>query len=687
MLNAGRLPITEFIVGNELRLSRRQLTAWLDQTTGTQRTQPPTRSSDSAHSTATNSTYDLHRRQITSRRKGWGSFGCGAGWLTVDMTAAAGLIFVNGSVVTVDPDSSVAEALAVGQGVILAVGSRAEVEALAGPATRVVDLAGGCVLPGINDSHIHAVSLGYMTPPMSLDVAFPTVRSIADVVESVRLAAASKAPGEWILGSGWDLGFLQECLDDQTRRPTRQDLDAVAPHNPVFLQDFSYHAGWVNTAALRLADIDPEGDHAHDETVPSDAAGQPTGVLYERAQRMVLDQVPPMTDEQRRRAILIAQGHLNALGVTSITDPALGLADPVAAMGAGGLDAYRSLHASGELTMRVNALRFPSGMAPSYEEFATNLALEENQPTTDPRRFQVVGTKIFADGIPPNKSAWMYDEYVGGGLGALTVAGETDDERVINLNKMIALAHDAGHQIGVHVTGDRSADVVIDAFVEAVTANPRPDPRHYVIHADFLTPRAIATCAEYGFGASMNPAIKWMIADFATEIVGPERSAYEWPYRDAIDAGVKVASASDAPVTFPDWRQGLSTMLLRESKATGTVSGPEQCITLMEALRTYTINAAWQDRAEDWKGSLEVGKVADLCVLGGDLLTMDAHDMPTVPVLMTVLDGAVIFESDGSTESSTTLAGGPVAGHYGPSTRLAILPAVCGCEYDSLDLR
>jgi predicted amidohydrolase YtcJ len=128
-------------------------------------------------------------------------------------------------------------------------------------------------------------------------------------------------------------------------------------------------------------------------------------------------------------------------------------------------------------------------------------------------------------------------------------------------------------------------------------------------------------------------------------------------------------------------------MLLRESKATGTVSGPEQCITLMEALRTYTINAAWQDRAEDWKGSLEVGKVADLCVLGGDLLTMDAHDMPTVPVLMTVLDGAVIFESDGSAESSTALAAGPVAGHYGPSTRLAFLPGVCGCGYDSLDLR
>ena len=454
-----------------------------------------------------------------------------------EMGAEADLVFVNGSVLTMDGASSIAEALAVRGSEIVAVGSRDEVEALVGPQTRVVDLEGGTLLPGINDSHIHAIGLGYMLPPMSIDVAFPAVRSIADVVAAVGAAAASKAPGEWIVGSGWDLGYLAECLADPERQPTRQDLDEVSPENPVFLQDFSYHTGWVNTAALRLADISLDNDYTDDDLVSADTEGKPTGVLYEKRQADVAALIPAMTHESRRQSIANAQRELNALGVTSITDPALGTADATGPMGAGGMDAYRSMLADGLLTLRVNALRLPTGMSPDPEQFASGLPQEADQPTSDPRRFNVPGVKIFADGIPPNKTAWMYEEYNGGGTGSLTVIGDTDDDKVAGLRRMIRLAHDAGYQVGVHVTGDRGADTVVAAFEAAMQINPREDARHYVIHADFLSPWALEVCARLGIGANMNPAIKWTISDFHDDLLGPERSAAEWPYRSALDAG------------------------------------------------------------------------------------------------------------------------------------------------------
>lgn len=599
----------------------------------------------------------------------------------------AELVFLNGTVVTVDPDDRIVEALAVRDGTIVAVGGRDEIEAFIGEGTRVVDLAGGTLLPGINDSHIHAISLGYMTPPLNLDVAYPTVTSIADIVDMVRDAVAERSPGDWIVGQGWDPGYLAECSADPERGLTRHDLDAVATDNPVVLIDFSYHTAWVNTVVLNLLGIDPDGDHTHDEAIVTDADGHATGVLFERWQREALELVPPITAEQRELATRLVGTQLTSLGITSITDPAIGPADPVGPMGTDGLDVYRRLVESGELALRVNVLRFLTGMSPSLEEFRTNLDRLDEVDTFDPRKFAVVGVKIFADGIPPNKTAWMYDEYVGGGTGSLTVQADTDDERVAHLREMVRLGHDRGYQVGVHVTGDRSADEVIKALAAACDENPRPDPRHYLIHADFVTPWGISTAARYGFGVNMNPTIKWTIAHLVSDFIGDERGAYEWPYRDAIDGGVRTMSSSDGPVTLPDWRQGVATMILREAKADGTVSGPEQRIGLLEAIRTYTINAAWQDRAETWKGSLEVGKVADLCVLGGDLLGADPHDIPSMPVRMTVFDGRIVHEADGDTDAALTApAQGPVGGHYGPSTRIVMRPHGCGCGYDRLVL-
>src|SRR6476661_4890250 len=168
----------------------------------------------------------------------------------------ADAVYTRGKVFTVDEDFTIATALAVRDGLVQAVGSDTEIETLIGPDTVVTDLGGKTILPGINDSHLHAIAYGLDTPPLSLDVSFPTVRSIADVRELVREAASAAEDGAWIIGTGWDDGYLDECLTEDGRTPTRWDLDEVSPNNPVFLQDFSRHTSWVNSAALALAGVD-----------------------------------------------------------------------------------------------------------------------------------------------------------------------------------------------------------------------------------------------------------------------------------------------------------------------------------------------------------------------------------------------------------------------------------------------
>ncbi|MFE0804088.1 amidohydrolase [Streptomyces sp. NPDC058812] len=566
------------------------------------------------------------------------------------MDTYADLVFLGGRVVTVDAEFSVASALAVTGGTISAVGGRDDVAPLVGPGTRVIDLRGATLLPGINDSHLHGCAFGMATPPLSVDLGHPAVSSLADVAEAVRVAVGRAPGGRWITGHGWDTGYLQECVSDPSRLPSRYDLDDVSPDHPVVLYSFSGHATWVNAKALELIGIDRHTVAPPGGAIVVDETGEPTGLLHEGAQALVQNALPPLSRQERTDAIRSTLATLARLGVTSYTEPGLGPGgDGImrGALGAQTLDVYRRLLADGELTARVGVLLLPTGMAGTAEEFTrvlTTLGASGESGDTDPRRLAVHGVKVFADGVVPNKTAWMNEPYVGGGCGSLCVGGENDTERTAGIDTMIRRAHTAGYQLGVHVTGDRAVDTVTDAFAAAVAEYPRPDARHYVIHGDFLTAHSMKVLAAHGFGVNMNPTIKWTVADMEEEFVGAERAAYAWPYRDAIDAGVRVASGSDAPVTFPDWRQGVATMVLRESKATGRVSGPEQRIGLAEAIRTYTIDAAWQDFADDWKGSLEPGKVADLCVLDGDLLGADPHDIPEMPVVFTVVEGRVVHD-------------------------------------------
>jgi hypothetical protein len=562
----------------------------------------------------------------------------------------ADLALINGKVITVDRRFSIAQAIAIKGDRIAAVGQNSEVEPFIGEDTLVTDLQGKPVLPGINDAHTHTALFGGTRPPLALDLAYPAVKSIKDCAEAVGEKVKTLAPGEWVRGIGWDEGFLEECTKDRQRHPTRWDLDPVSPHNPVCLSEFSVHTLWLNSKALELAGITEETQvPPGGEIVKDPKTGLVTGILRElAAQGLVMKVVPPWTKAQKRQAILAAVAELNALGITSITEGALGSGGT--GYQGGLLDAecisiYNDLSNEGALNVRVGILYlFGEYGANSLKDFQQILPQIGIHSGFGNERLRIGGIKIFADGIPPSKTAWMREEYVGGGFGSLVLPGATDEERIAELHDMIWYAHHNGFQVGVHVTGDRAAQAAIGGFVKAEKKEPK-GLRHYFIHADFVSAEDAKRAADHDIGCSVQPGLSWTVADFMLDIVGENRVARQWPYRTLLDAGVHVSGSSDLPCTYPSWLQAIQSAVLRESMATGTVRGPEERITREEAIRMYTWEGAWQDHMEQVKGSLEVGKLADLCILDRDLLTVDAHAIGEIRNLATVLGGKIVYNA------------------------------------------
>jgi predicted amidohydrolase YtcJ len=484
------------------------------------------------------------------------------------------------------------------------------------------------VLPGANDSHLHALLWGFSRPPFTLEVSYPAVRSIADVVGRVREAAAARPPGRWIQGSGWDQRYFSEG-----RAPTRHDLDRAAPQHPVLLNEFSFHAVWANSRALELAGVTRETVPPPGGVIVKDAEGEPTGVLFEAAAGLVRRAVPPYSAAERGRALDGATALMASNGITSFTEPGID---------AETLALYAERAGAGRLTARLTALLRGGSTAAALR---ATLGAFRPPPGADPRWVRVAGIKLLADGIPTNnKTAWLHQPYQDGGNGVLLVGEGGDDQRVAELEAMVALAHEAGWQIGTHATGDRAIDAVVEAYARALAGRPDPDRRHYLIHADLVSPGTLRRMAALGIGANFNAAIKYLIADGQVGSIGPVRAAYEWPYRTALDAGVIVATGSDAPVTDGNWRQGLATCVARKGKQSGAVSGPDQRINLDQAIWSHTAAGAWQDHAERWKGTLTPGMAADLVVLDGAIDRVDPDGIGGMTVDQTVVNGAVVFQ-------------------------------------------
>jgi predicted amidohydrolase YtcJ len=571
----------------------------------------------------------------------------------------ADLVFLNGKVITVDPQFRIMEAIAIKDGRIAAVGTTREMHSFVGSGTRVLDLRGKPVLPGINEAHMHVPFFGASRPPLSLDLTYPAVQSIPDMVEALRSKAARTPPGEWIRGFGWDQSSLLECRNDPSRLPRKFDLDPVSPEHPVAFTDFSCHTLLVNSKALELAGVTKETpDPESGEMERDPQTGEPTGILKEpKAQELVSRHVPLLTRDEKKQAVITALEHLNANGVTSFTDAAIGPGGEAylyGVMSGEFVDIYRELLEDGKLTARASILLLYGDYgALTLEDIKRNIESFQVPKGVDGDWLRFPGVKLFADGIPLTYTSWMNEDYIGGdfGHGRSVIPGNTDQEQRDNLISMIRYIHSKGYQIGLHATGDRAIDAAVDGFAAAIEETPAGDPRHYIIHGDFISRDKAEMLKRLNCGIAMQPFISAMIADFEPHVVGEERAAYEWPTRTVLNAGTNLTSSSDAPVTYPNWRLGVQSAILREGLVSGKVSGPEECITVEEAIRTYTINGAWQDHMETVKGSIETGKLADLCIIGEDILTVDPHEIGGIPVLMTIAGGNIVYDaSEGAFE-------------------------------------
>ncbi|HET6711053.1 amidohydrolase [Amycolatopsis sp.] len=545
---------------------------------------------------------------------------------------AADTIVVRGTVLLLDRRFRRAEAVALKNGRVLATGTTREIRRLAGRHTRVVDAAGGTVLPGINDSHLHFNAVGLQAPPFSYPVDTATIAELQDVL---RTAVAEAAPGAWVRGGGWNDNRLP-------KPPDRRDLDAVSTEHPIYLMDFSGHAVAVNSPVLRLAGVTKATPDPPSGRIERDADGEPTGVFREGpAIGLVAKIVPPWTKAEISKGMDAAAAALHSLGITSVTEPGISLDL---------LDLYVEKYHAGQLPLRFTMM-LRGGTARS--QLDALLAQYRPLRDVDPRQLRVSQIKLIADGIPTAaRTAWLHEPYLDGTNGVPLLDGATIEDQVRTLHDLIKVAARHGFQVGTHSTGDAAIDAVVAGYLAALGPSGRNPLRHYVIHGDLTPRKTLRAMARNDIGVNMNATIKYLLGRTLDSTIGPTRVDYQWPYRTALDAGVRVCSASDAPVTPANWLQGVAGAVLREGQF-GGVAGEAERITVEEALISYIRTPAWQDRAESWKGTLQQGKAADITIVDGDLLGADPHDLPGMKISATIIGGDVVYDAGSSAAPAT----------------------------------
>ena len=538
---------------------------------------------------------------------------------------APDLVLHRGRIRTMDPARPHAVALAIEGGRVVAVGADEEIVPLAGSATRVVDLAGATVVPGIVDAHNHLLSTGRMLAQVQLYGC----RTIAEIQAKVADRAAVQPPGTWIVGRGWDESLLAEG-----RHPTRFDLDAVAPDHPVLL-----HRVWnkfsCNSLALRLAGVsaatpDPPADVLYAGSFERDEAGAPTGLFRDRAKEMVLAAVPNPTEEELVEAIAAACAAYHAVGITAVAEPGL---DPPE------VRAFCRARREGRLTVRTDMLLAGWGFGPpeaetDLKERFSALGLEGGLGDD---LLRLEGIKLMPDGGISDRTARMFEPYLDepGNRGTWTVPPD-------ELARLIRWTHDLGWSMDIHTCGDEAQETVVRAFAAAQDANPKPWLRHRVHHAYFPTPESLRLMAAYAIPAVVSSPFLANLGEGFVNSLGAERAARAMPMRTYLDAGVAVAGSSDSPITdFNPW-VGIAAAVRRRT-VTGRVLGAEEALSAEEALRSYTLVGAAVSGREGRIGSLAPGKVADLIVLDRDPLAIEPDELPEVRPVATMVGGAWVF--------------------------------------------
>jgi predicted amidohydrolase YtcJ len=537
---------------------------------------------------------------------------------------SADAVWKNGRIYTVDEKFSTVQALAVKDGRIIYAGDDSGVAEYVGKGTIVSDLEGRAVIPGLNDAHLHYLSLG--TAKIQVNAHW---RPKDEILQAVKEAAAKARPGEWVLGRGWN----QEVWSP-AEFPTRAELDAVAPDVPVSLGRTCGHMTWVNTKALELAGVTKDTPDPTGGEFLRDEDGMPTGVMTDQAQEYVNRVIPSISAEQERDALIEAQRELARFGVTSASD---------AGSNQRTIDILKELYAGGALKVRLDVMARVTGR-PTPEELlsgAREFFDRGIQTGLYDDRLQIRSYKISLDGSLGARSAWMLADYSDRpghkGNGKLT-----DEE----LYALVKAGHIAGFQLNSHAIGDAANRQVLNVYERVLKEMPNFNHRFRVEHAQILTADDLARFASLGVLPSMQTVHATSDMNMAEDRVGAERIKFAYAWRKLLNSGAIIPNGTDAPVELLDPWVNLLAAVARKNSDLKPEEGwyPGEKLTREEALRSYTIWPAYASFEETKKGSLEAGKLADFIVLDRDYMTCPEEEIKDIKVLKTIIAGETIYE-------------------------------------------
>lgn len=531
--------------------------------------------------------------------------------------AGEAMVLTAARIHTMDPTRPEAEAMAWEDGRIVAVGSREEL-LRAYPDAKRIDAGDATVVPGLIDAHAHVGDLGWLRSNVDLT----GTGGVDEVIQRLREHAQAHPDRPWILGYGWDQNDWPE-----KRFPSAAQLDAAFPDTPVWLQRIDGHAGWGNSAALRKARRDLAGDWQPDGgRIERDANGVPTGVLIDAAMALVDDAQPAPTDAERERMLELAMAEAVSLGLTGLHDAGIPLAQ---------LRAYQRLADRGRLPLRITAMAKGDGDA--LDELCAKGLYQHPS-----HRLRMRTVKIIADGALGSRGAALLADYSDdpGNRGLMVTTPE-------RLHAIARKAKGCGVQVATHAIGDRANEEVLDAYADAL-GDAAGDHRWRIEHAQVLAPQDLHRLAKLHLVASMQPTHATSDMPWAQDRLGPQRIVGAYAWRSLRDDGVRLALGSDFPVESPDPRLGLYSAVAR-ADADGRPAGgwyPAQKLTAYEALRGFTLDAAYAGFAEDEVGSLAPGKRADFVVLGADPIAIEPLALRDLPVRATWVDGRSVYEAD-----------------------------------------
>lgn len=536
----------------------------------------------------------------------------------VNESSAPDLIIINANIRTMDRHRPTASAIAILGNLIVAVGATDEIRQLAGRGTRVIDAPGQLVLPGFNDAHVHFMSGGFQLASVDLrDADTP-----AEFADRIRDFAARNSQDCWITGGDWD----HERWPD-AKLPTKELIDEFTPETPVFVNRLDCHMALANSLTLRLAGVTRDTPDPDGGVIVRDQSGEPTGVLKDAAQNFVWKVFPPRSFDERLAAARAATDYAASLGVTSVQDMSAG-AD---------VGIYQTLLDRGELKTRIYAI-WP---LPDWERLAqTGVRAHFGSPM-----LRTGGLKGFADGSLGSTTALFFDPY----LDEPSTCGIPSDEMFPDgvMRERVRGADEAGLHVLIHAIGDRANDEVLSIYERVTAEHGGRDRRFRIEHAQHLRAQDIARFGRGEVIASMQPYHAIDDGRWAEKRIGPQRARTTYAFRSLLDSGARLALGTDWTVAPLNPLLTIYAAVTRRTLDGKHPNGwvPDQKISVEEAVRAYTIGSAYAEFQESEKGALIPGKLADIVVLSRDLFKIDPVEIAKVQVVMTIMDGQVVFEA------------------------------------------